>query len=376
MISSPENDEFEISVFGPSYGESILIHIGNSHWIIVDSCINQRTKKPVPLEYLESIGVDPKESVILIFASHWHDDHIGGLSQIVERCEKADICISDAFSRKEFLTFLRAYGRSPLMEFSGVDELNTIFETIKRNPKRQRIRFLIEDRVIWNSISSVENYNFESEIIALSPSDKAKQQSLLSMGCLIPQSKEDIISKRRIPMKALNDLCVVLRIKINDCVLLLGSDLENNKDPNIGWKRILNKNNPSKKASIFKIPHHGSKTGYNIAVWNELLIQNPIAFLTPFKCGSVQIPKEEEVELIEKHTSRAYSSSGFFSRKSIKRPASVSKTISETVNYLRPIFNNNGQIRVRIKIKEIDSEIDNVGVELLNGAVEVKELYN
>jgi glyoxylase-like metal-dependent hydrolase (beta-lactamase superfamily II) len=85
----PQDDELEISIFGLGYGESILIHLGRQEWMIVDSCIDHASKQPSSLKYLHSIGVDPSESVKLIVATHWHDDHIRGLATIVDTCKVA-----------------------------------------------------------------------------------------------------------------------------------------------------------------------------------------------------------------------------------------------------------------------------------------------
>jgi len=36
----PEADVVEVSIFGPGKGESVLIHLGNGKWIMIDSCID------------------------------------------------------------------------------------------------------------------------------------------------------------------------------------------------------------------------------------------------------------------------------------------------------------------------------------------------
>ena len=35
-MDKPQPDQVEISIFGPGYGECILIHCGNDEWIISD----------------------------------------------------------------------------------------------------------------------------------------------------------------------------------------------------------------------------------------------------------------------------------------------------------------------------------------------------
>ena len=77
----PSYDEFELTLLGSGYGESIVMHVGEGAWVLVDSC--GRTDAPAALEYLKILGVDPGEAVKLIVASHWHDDHIRGIGQVV-----------------------------------------------------------------------------------------------------------------------------------------------------------------------------------------------------------------------------------------------------------------------------------------------------
>lgn len=75
MTDSPGRDLIEVSIFGPGKGESVLVHLGQNQWIIVDSCIAPRTREIPALEYLDQIGVDASTQVRLIVATHAHDDH-------------------------------------------------------------------------------------------------------------------------------------------------------------------------------------------------------------------------------------------------------------------------------------------------------------
>ena len=47
----PGKNEFEITLFGPGYGESVVLHVGSGAWIVVDSCIDkENTLHPYELE--------------------------------------------------------------------------------------------------------------------------------------------------------------------------------------------------------------------------------------------------------------------------------------------------------------------------------------
>lgn len=97
----PQPHEIEISLFGPGYGECIVAHLGAGEWMIVDSCID-KSARPAALEYLRTIGVNASQHVKWVLATHWHDDHIRGLSDIVSECESAEFACSMALRNKEF----------------------------------------------------------------------------------------------------------------------------------------------------------------------------------------------------------------------------------------------------------------------------------
>ena len=82
------------------------------------------TKEPAALHYFEKIGVDPHTAVKLIVASHWHDDHIRGLSQVVAACPNAKFVCSAAFTNKEFLSVGFLYTNRPMIQSKpGPEEL-------------------------------------------------------------------------------------------------------------------------------------------------------------------------------------------------------------------------------------------------------------
>ena len=129
----PSADEIEVSFFGPGFGESIVIHAGDDNWIVVDSCIDAPSSRPAALAYLEEIGVDPSTAVKLILTTHWHDDHIGGMSELVKTCLSAKFACSMALTRREFIEVATVYTTRPLVRgTSGVTEIRETFETLKK----------------------------------------------------------------------------------------------------------------------------------------------------------------------------------------------------------------------------------------------------
>src|SRR6187399_53781 len=71
----PADSDIEVSIFGPGFGECIIVHIGGGRWIVIDSCVDRSRGIPACLGYFQDIGVDPL-TVELILVTHWHDDHV------------------------------------------------------------------------------------------------------------------------------------------------------------------------------------------------------------------------------------------------------------------------------------------------------------
>ncbi len=40
-MNAPEPDEIEVSLIGPGYGESVLVHLGDGEWVVADSCVEK-----------------------------------------------------------------------------------------------------------------------------------------------------------------------------------------------------------------------------------------------------------------------------------------------------------------------------------------------
>ncbi len=363
----PGDDEIEISIFGPGYGESIILHTGNNDWFIIDSCIDPTNSKPAALSYFEKIGINPENSVKQIIATHWHDDHIRGLGEIVKKCKSAEFVCSAALLCDEFLQIVESYSKYAMMQSTGVKEFDIITKILmerKTSPK-----FAISDRFLWRDSIKLPNISYSVENIALSPSDTSKIESILNI------AKKLIIEgnpKIRVQDVSPNDAGIVLFFKIDDIYVLLGDDLENTSNKNIGWLAILNSRNcPSEKASIFKIPHHGSKYSDNPLIWEKMLCENPISVLTPCCIGSNKLPTKKDVKRICRSTKHSYSTASFKQKKVTNRSRTVEKTIKETVNYITKANSSFGHVRIRVKIRE-----NTIGkIECFGDAIPLNLLY-
>ncbi len=153
MMKHPGENEIQLVVFGPGYGESILVHLGSRKWIMVDSCVDVNNF-PISLNYLNQIGVNLKSEVVAVIATHWHDDHIRGLEQIILECESADIAISAALRKTEFFAYLQS---AELEINSKLDRGGTeMLKCLKVLRERRRVPIPItQNKKIWSCDSDI-----------------------------------------------------------------------------------------------------------------------------------------------------------------------------------------------------------------------------
>jgi hypothetical protein len=352
----PSLDEIEISVFGPGYGECIVLHVGENNWIIVDSCVDSNLREPAPLAYLKKIAIDPASAVRLLVATHWQDDHIRGIGEVLEACRTAEFVCSDALKCDEFLTLARAYSRRAMQESSGIQEFNHIIEVLRGRHKSMKSshtpKFAVADRILWRKPSNSSGGSpIPCCIKALSPVDAAILAGKLDIARLLPHEKEP---KRRLPALTPNRAAVVLWVEIGGLNILLGSDLEETNVSTMGWSVIVQSlTRPLEKAGFFKVPHHGSANAHHGEVWSEMLQPEPVAVLTPFHRGAVVLPTLADMDRITRFSPHGFITANPGLGHTKKRHPTVEKMIKEVVGVIRPVHPFTGHVRLRVRPPEL-----------------------
>ncbi len=305
-MKAPLPCEFELCIFGKGFGESMLIHIGNNDWIVVDSCLD-KDDNPCGLNYLDKIGVE-SNNIIHIIATHWDTDHIKGISKICEKAKNSFFVFSKAMQEPEFLRLIFGLSDIPGATKSSTHEFNKILEIfnerISDNNSVEKFILASEFTIIHQDSITLEGIALERQILALSPSYAAQIKSLQSIAKLIPKKLEPLRNIRELRP---NHTSIVLLLKIGDLCLLLGSDLEELGVNDDGWSAIVNgRINFSNKAEVFKIPHHGSKNGHHEKVWDKFVAKNNISLVTPFHHGRTKIPSKDDLQRITHYSKKAY----------------------------------------------------------------------
>jgi beta-lactamase superfamily II metal-dependent hydrolase len=357
----PEFDEFEVSVFGPGRGECILVHLGYNEWCMIDSCVERGKSFPAAVEYLKELGQATLDGVLLVLATHWHDDHIGGISASLREFTNAQFACSSALGQQQFLTLVQLQMKS-LQGNTGVDEFGEILKILQERKLRGIHRtqvtpvWAIQDRQILHRNQS--GRTFQTTITALSPSDVTVKLALNKIANLMPQQDQ---LQRRITNRPPNEASVVLLIEVGNRRALLGADLEHSGHAGEGWIAILNSSQCVQPAQIFKVAHHGSSNADCPDVWQKLLDPNPIAVLTPFTSGK-GLPQDNDITRLKSRTLNLYCTAQL-KAKLPKRDHVVEKKLKDRKRFA--VEGKLGHVRIRWSATDAAAV---PRVELFNGA--------
>jgi len=339
---SPESDQIELTLFGPGYGECAVVHLGANRWMVVDSCTDTTTDRPASLEYFDAIGVSAREAVRLIVVSHWHDDHVRGLADVVSACPSACVCCSSVLTKEEFLAHVLDYEKIlTQIAHSGVREIAQTLRILR--DRSSGTRKATANRTIL-SLPADDGAD-PCIVTTLSPADEEYDRFLGGIATMVPRARQ---AKLRASAPRPNNAAVALWVETGPIRLLLGSDLEERGGATSGWSAIIQSaERPKGRASIFKVPHHGSVTAHHDQVWTELVMQSPIAVLSPFFAGT-NLPRPRDVKRIVNLAPESFITSRDPAPRSRRpRAAAVERTIRETVGKIRVAQPRMGWVRIR-----------------------------
>ncbi len=362
----PDPDELEVSVFGPGIGESILVHLSDGAWIVVDSCVDHRTRRPVALTYLEDLGVDPARAIKLVVATHWHDDHVRGISDVFDAATSARFVCSDALRTEELLQLACSARRISLVNTpSGVQELADVLETLqRRRPPGARAASAGPEWAVDNRrlLSDPTSTGHRAEVLALSPSSGAVTLARQEIATKLPEIGT---TRRRLACVSPNQASVVLWIDVAGTRVLLGADLETSPNPLVGWRAILALTPRAEgRAHVVKVPHHGSENADDPEVWTQLLDLAPYAVLTPY--ATTPLPRPRDLERLKGRTPNLYCTARPRRRHPPKRQRAVDRMADEVARARRAVEGKVGQVRLRRKLTDPTTPFS---VELLAGAL-------
>lgn len=357
---APPADQIEVSVFARGSGECILIHYGDGRWAVIDSF--QVDGRPIALAYLDELQIDPATSVELVVATHWHDDHIRGLADVYRAAVGATGVWPLAMLQDEFKAFAAHFsGRSVGVMTSGVREYATILKEMER---RDWLR--VEPGKSWTTLlrhpADVLSHGVSVEFEAMSPSSFDVITFLSSLAL----EREGGVALR-VPHYGRNDVSCALHVRIGEQAIVLGADLENVAEARSGWKAVFGSQQfPAIKATLLKVPHHGSVTGHHDEIWTRLCEVSPVATLTPWMRGRGRLPTKSDVARIRGLAGDSYTASEAITSGDRHRLDAVNAVLKRTKSRIRNVNMRLGHVRHRLGAAGWETELFGAAAELKN----------
>ena len=301
QLHKPQANELEITTIGVGgfEGEAIVVHFGNGKWGIIDSCKSQ-TGENLPLLYLDTLDI-PLSDVSVIVCTHWHSDHINGLSDIVSKCKNAEFFFPVVGQKNNLLKYL--------IEGDKAQGLSSVWHEFHKSVKiagELRTGLAMTNTTMFDDGKG-------TVLVALSPSDRMliEMERILvdfdSKGGDLKDINENVIKP--------NICSTAMLLYTPDTCILLGADLEANRSKRKsittcadscsqrwekGWCNAIIKcvSLRTRKASLFKLPHHSSKTGYCPKIWENHVEEKPISVSTVFiNNAGIKLPKKNMLVL-------------------------------------------------------------------------------
>ena len=292
----------EVAVLGRSVGESIVVRYGERRWAIVDSFLADGTWRPLRL--LKHFGVAADE-VALVVATHWDNDHVGGLAAVLQSAEEARFFYPNVHDRRHLLRLVATAEVAAADGWPrGVEEFGAVLDVLRSTGRTAKA--VGSGTTLWRDEST--------QVLALSPTDAAVHAGLTAIGSELlatPDRATSAVALRP------NLTSIALWVETDTHRALLGADLE--AHPDFGWSVAIDETANLRledKALLLKVPHHGSPDADEPRVWTELLDPNPDAVLTPY--GPSRRPREEDIQRLaaQAATVRVVAGSGWRGRNS------------------------------------------------------------
>ena len=298
------DDELVVVVIGgPSQGESVLLHYGDGRWLIVDSC--KSDGQNLPLLFLEKAEADLSK-VGFVVCSHWHDDHVKGLNEILKECENAYFmipCVTHKSILPRYFEY-RIQRTEKEKEKEAWREFKRCTEVVNgrtnvENPNLKELQFMKVESPIFD----YETHGTTVSAKALSPSNEMMNlfgQMLADGEARNYQFDDSDINQ--------NMCSIAIGVKFAGQHIFLGADLECNREDDEDEETCVDKCNDKfslgmcnavsnryfREMSPYcytKLNHHSSKNGYCPKYWLEHVTENRVAVSTVFTPQS--LPRKE-----------------------------------------------------------------------------------
>lgn len=351
-FSAPDEDELEVSVFGPGRGECIIVHVPNGPWFIVDSLTikDEDRTLPVATAYLKNgLGIS---SVYGVFLTHWHEDHTNGAADLLRTFADTIkiVGLPNSFGRREFASFMSDLLPSAI-RFRMVKDIVNVIEALKDPLLENTMRIPLSDRILL----SPDNAHWT--LRSLSPSFEDIRHQAKALGAFLPGFNGSIPKGYDV-----NASCAVIKLEVDAIRIILASDLDVGDSSQRGWQCIVNNHtnqNLPLSSLILKIGHHGSRTAFYQPALEAIRGDGQLfGVITPFPAPGHSLPRDEEVKKFLNFCSYVHQTGTCKSKSRAGRVATKNTPFLTYIPMSRGNLATIGQIRYRMRLNEVEPRID------------------
>jgi beta-lactamase superfamily II metal-dependent hydrolase len=243
-------EHLNLWVFGPGFGEAIVVALPGEGWIVVDGA-GPTPELPV-LGFLEQhLG---SERIELVLLTHPHEDHFHGLIKVLDRFG----------SQVGKMGCVAEYLSSAGVEHTWPAEIQAMAATVAPDDPEGQSRLGRAKGVLERFAEEWRNHSGRQF--------EARRGATLSLGRVtlevLSPAQADVRSffaasnlSRRIREEA-NDLSAVVELRFGQLRMLLGADLPVSRGGTTvssGWTSVLTAYPNAGAVGGFKVAHHGSK---------------------------------------------------------------------------------------------------------------------
>jgi beta-lactamase superfamily II metal-dependent hydrolase len=293
--------ELRLHVIGAGKGESIVVHMPNDKWGVVDCYAHQWNDKSTnpTLQFLKEESV---KSLEFICVTHPHADHFRGVDHLFE---EFPVEFFWRYSEQTYDEYVHTYLQVQAEEGVNLirDKLTGDAESFLR--MMVAVQKMPENRVLYCG-RSVPLYPYpqlplevgkpnQFIIESLAPCDEVRKNGFKNVVRYIDAAKKLKPRKDR-PDVNPNDMSAALLIKYGKTRIILGGDVEENH-----WLAVTEGFKPpdaALAAHAVKVSHHGSGNANPESLWKIFCANGkPAAVMTRFP----RLPKKEIVNMIKKY---------------------------------------------------------------------------
>lgn len=227
-------DRLQILVFGPGFGELVLVRAPPGDWLVVDGCAT-RDEASYALAVLDHY--DQRDNVRFIAMTHPHEDHAGGIAELVD-------ALMRRASTARWPQLGMIWPAPPTEPVTGDEQAQF------RGARVQQALAAILDRwehkpsCRWNLIRGDTRELGDATLRVLSPSPGARTRFMTALTAGEAASFDK------------NQIATAIEVIWKSHHIVLGSDLV--EKPGKGWSEVLDFRQGVIGHGIAKVAHHGS----------------------------------------------------------------------------------------------------------------------